>query len=248
MAHGGHRYVDVLPGGGVHRGLPQVGVHLRVGHHVEAGPATDTQPAPHLGLEERTERRPVPRQPDHVHLRRRDLFGEGSRVRRQRHLEQRDAAGVVVEVLQDAAHGRHGGLVGHQEQLARGPGRELDAAVLDTATRGHGDQPVPHVRLLGPRGAGPGLALGRVQHQVDDHPGVHARAADRPHRVGAHVAALGLRELEPGVPPRLVRTGERRQLAHVVREDQLDPQVVERAVDAEVGERRPAQLDPDEAR
>ena len=132
---------------------------------------------------------------------------------------------------------------------ARGPGRELDAAVLDAATRGHGDQPVPDARLLGPH-ASPGRPAPSAGCSTRSTTSLVSAPAPRTaaHGVGAHVAALGLRELEPGVPPRLVRTGERRQLAGVVREDQLDPQVVERAVDAEVGQRRPAELDPDEAR
>jgi hypothetical protein len=62
------------------------------------------------------------------------------------------------------------------------------------------------------------------------------------------VSPLRLRDLEPGVPPRLVRVRERRQVARVVGEDQLDPQVVDRPVHAELGQGRSAELDPDEAR
>ena len=195
------------PGGGVHRGLPQVRVHLLVRSPHRAGRRHRGRPGP--PRQRAPERRAVPRQPDDVDAGRSDA---GEDVRRRRHLEERGPTGVVGR----SSRIRHtaGTAVSSagQEQLARGPGLELDAAVLHTTSRGHGHQPVAHGRLLRPPGARPGLALGRGAARCRRpagfrRPGRGRRAPCRCACVRARPPGCSSQVVQPG----LVRAGERRQ-------------------------------------
>jgi hypothetical protein len=163
-------------------------------------------------------------------------------VRGERHLQERRTDGIRRQVLEDAADRRDGRLVGRDQQQARRTGRELDAAEVLAAARPHQHQAVAHGGPRRPARTRARATLLEMEHQVDDQPGVDVGSAYFADGVRAHVPTLRGGDVEPGGEPRLVGAREGRQLAGVVREHQLDPLVEQRPVDAEVGERRGAEL------
>ena len=201
-------------------------------------------------MDQRADYRTVARQPHDLDPGRRRQF---LCVSAQRHLAERRTDRVTRQVAQDPGDRRQRRLVPHEQDPTRVAGRELDAAVRVAAARRHHHQPVADLGLRRPGAARPGLAVVitvvvTVQHDVDHQPAVLSGPDDLADRVGPHVAALLLGALDPRLPPGLVGTRERRHRAVLVREDQLDALVEVRAVAAQLGERRAAELEPHEAR
>ena len=156
---------------------------------------------------------------------------------------------VVGQLLEHRADGGHGGLVAHEEQVGARAGRELDAAVGVAPPRREQRDPVTDRGARGPERAGADEVALEVEHHVDDEGRRGPGAAYVADRVGAHVAALGRRTLEPGREPGVVGAlggGDAAGLG--VGEDELDALVPARTVDAEVGEVGAAELDADEGR
>ena len=159
--------------------------------------------------------------------------------------------GVLGQLLEHGAHRRHGGLVAHQQQVRTRRRRELDAAVVEAATRRHQHDAVTDARPVAAHvEPGPTSVALEVQHDVDDEGGLLAGAADVADRVGAHVAALRRgRARARCAHQRLVGTLRRGDAAgDRVGEDQLDPLVAARRRRRRSRPARPAELDADEAR
>ncbi len=183
-------------------------------------------------------------QPQQLHADR--VVEVGQHVRGVRHLDEGGAAGGGGELLEDHRDRGQRGLVAHDQQPSTRGGVPLDAAVRVAAARCHRRDPVADPGRQRPGAARPRRAL--VDDDVDDEPGVVTAADDVAHGVGAQVAALRFRPVQPLGVPALVGALEARHDARRPGEDELDPLVEPRPFDAEVGQQRAAELDADEAR
>ncbi len=203
--------LEVLPGRGVARRLPDVDVEVAVdlpdqlGQRLEVGRRRQAEVAAYLLHEPAAARGVVAGVPRHL---------EAVRCRQvedvlfARHLHEHLAGEAWLHVLQDARERGYGGLVADQQQVRAVDRVELGAAVRTEPVRG---DHLDHVARLGRERpaarrplAVPGIV---VDDEVDDQPDVVAVADDVADRVGAHRRRAPRRErpARPGSTPRAPR-------------------------------------------
>ena len=161
------------------------------------GAAADTQVREHRLVQARAERCTVAGQPDTSTPR----GAAGPARRPTRAPPGTPRRGRRRQVLEDAAHRRYGGLVGHQQQrLAPCPGSNSMPPYSSPRRGAIVISRSPTFAAPPRREPGPGRTVLEVQHEVDDEPGVRADAANVADGVGAHVPALGLRDAPARCP------------------------------------------------